>query len=187
MKNFVPFLLNKQLNDLIVGCGAANPPGIEVRCFVVEKDDIDIFPLRKVIGAPGDSVTLDGDIVLLPLKAFKIVDMVVDTGEVTTTMVGAEGSKAYESFLNGTLATTSATTREWLECNANGCLVWIVREKSGQMRVLGTKTIPATLDTVEGGTGIVAGDTRGYAISIKDHTGLTASTYEGVIDLDPLT
>ena len=173
--------------DLVTGCGEANPPGIEVRLYIVHKDDIDVFPARKATVLPGDPVTLDGDIVLLPLKYFKVFDIVTDTGEITDAMVGAEGSKSFEAFLNGTIPTTSAEVRAWLECNANGCLVVIAREKSGQMRVLGTKDIPATLNTVEGGTGLVAGDTRGYAISIKDHTGLTASTYEGVIDVDPLT
>lgn len=178
-----------ELQALVYGCGQANPPGVKVRCYAVHKDDIDTYPARKAFNPanPGDSVTLDGDIVLLPNKAFVPFDLVVDTGEIVTNMVGAEGSKSYESFLNGTLPTTDAIVREWLECNANGCLVIIVQEKSGQLRVLGTKDVPATLDTVEGGTGIVAGDTRGYAIGIKDHTGLTASTYEGVIDLDPLT
>jgi len=171
------------LTDLTSGCGDLNPPGLAVRLYVVHKDDIDTFPLRKITTGPGDSVTLDGDIVLVAGKKWAIVDIVSNSGKVIDTLVGAAGAKAFESTLDGIIPTTDAVVLEWMECNANGCLVILAKEKSGQIRVLGSKDLPAILETATIDTGAATGDTRGATIQIKADTGKTAPIYEGAIDL----
>jgi len=178
-----------EILDLVKNCGAANPPGIKTRLYVVCACDIVTFPDRLAFNAAsaGDSVTLDGDIVLDTNKAFKILDIITKTGKVIDTLVGAVGSKSYENTLDGVIATTDADVLEWLEQNANGCFVVIAEEVSGQKRVIGTMDVPAYLETATADTGAASGDQRGATIQIKAETGLVASVYTGAIDLDPLT
>lgn len=178
-----------ELRDLVTGCGSANPPGIEVRLYITHKDNIDVFPERKAASATiaGESAKLDGDITLLPNKKWSIFDIVTDTGEVKDTLVGSAGSKAWESLLEGVIPTTGPEVIEWFECNANGCLVVLAKEKSGVVRVLGSKLVPAILESAEATTGKTTGDTHGVTLTIKSTTGLMASVYEGVIDLDATT
>lgn len=175
------------LQSLVDACGSTNIPGIAVRTYWIQKDDIDVFPARKVTTGQGDSVTLDGNIVLLPLKAFKEIDLVTDSGEVKSTMVGPVGSRSFENTMDLILPTLAPATAEFHECNANQCLVLIVKQKDGNFRVLGDPDSPAYFETVEGASGKTSGNTSGFTDLVKDTTGKVAPFYEGTIDLDPLT
>lgn len=173
--------------DLIDSCGSKNIPGVSVRVYFAKKDDIDTFPPFKITTLPGDSVTLDGDIVMKALKKFYQVDIITDSGEVKDTLAGSIGSKVYESTFDFMKATTNPNVVEFQESLANECLVVIVKEKSGNLRVLGNLDSPAYLETAEGTTAKTTGDTRGFTNQIKATPGYAAPFYEGLIDIDDLT
>lgn len=173
--------------SLVNACGSTNVPGLAVRTWWVQKDDVDVFPDRKIAGPQGDTVVLDGDITLVALKAFKEIDLVTDSGEIKSTMVGPVGSRSFENTLDFIIPKLTPETAEFHECNANQCLVVIVKQKDGNFRVLGSPDSPAFFETQDGASGKTSGDTSGFTDQLKDTTGLVAPFYEGIIDIDPLT
>lgn len=188
-KSIIPQMLQNSIQDIVVGCGSTNPPGVNVRLYMVNKEEILTFPTKKAYdpAIAGESVKLDGEIILVPNSKWATIDIVTDTGEVKDGIVGTDGSKSIESFLDGVIPTTSASVLEWMERNANNCMVVLAKEKSGIVRVLGTKESPAKLESGEATTGKATGDIHGLTFSIKSTTGYTASIYEGTIDLDATT
>lgn len=173
--------------DLVIVCGETNPPGIAVDVYAVCACDIDVFPTFLTTTAPGDSITLDGNITLDALKAFKKFTIITDTGEVKDTAVGDTGSGSYESMLEGFIQGTDAPQLEWAKDVVNSCNVFIARDAKGVMRVLGSKERPAKRETIETGTGKASGDKRGINFVFKSSQGGPAPVYTGTIDLDPLT
>lgn len=175
------------IHDLIDECGKANPPGVAVRTHWVPKDDIDVFPSYLATANPGDTVKLNGDIVLKANKKFNQVDIITNSGQIKDTLVGAIGSKSWESTFDFMKASTDPKVLEFFECLAKGCLVVLIKEKSGQTRVMGNLDSPAYLESAETDTGKQSGDTRGVTAQIKADIGRVAPVYEGVIDTDDLT
>lgn len=173
--------------DLINKCGDPNPVGVKVKTYYVSIDDIDVFPPFKTTTAQGDSVVLDGNITLLPLKAWNRVDINSKTGEIKDTMVGPLGSRDWESTFDAITPKADPAQVEFFSCLANGCFVVLVEDKAGNFRVLGNPDLPASAETIEITTGKASGDNRGTTYQIKAEVGTPAPFYEGTIDLDPLT
>lgn len=176
-----------ELIDLVNECGSVNPPGLKVKTWWVASEDIDVMPSLKTTTGPGDTVTYDGAIVLKPNKAFKRVDIVSNSGKVMDTLVGAEGAKSYESVVDAIVPKTDPAQVEFFNCQANSCPVVLVEDKKGFVRVLGTASDPAVLESATIDTGAKTGDVRGVTFQIKSQIGIPAPFYEGAIDIDPLT
>jgi hypothetical protein len=171
-----------EVKDLASVCGEKNPTGIKVKLHAVCKDDILTWPAKKVTTGTGDSITFDGDIVLKAGKKFATIDVIADTGEVTHTAVGTRGSKSMVNKLDFKVVKSIASD-EWFNDNLNSCLVVLVTEKTGKVRVLGSPDVPAELLAAEGKTGMTLESEKSWIASINDSTGEVAPYYEGAIDL----
>lgn len=175
------------LFDLVDKCGSKNPPGVAVRTWWVPTKLIDTFPGLLASTDAGDTVELDGDIVLEALAKFTQIDIVTNSGEVKDQMVGELGSRSFESTFDFMLSTTNSPEIEFMESVANGCLCVLVKEKSGNIRVLGSPDSPAYLEAAESSTGKDSGSSRGITMQIKAATGSPAPFYTGAIDTDDAT
>lgn len=175
-----------EIQDLTFECGQGLIPGATAKLYMVCACDIDTFPGYLTTTGTGDSITLDGNIVLKANKKFAAVDVVVDSVDLTHTLVGVRTSKNYTNKIDGKAAKTKAAD-EWFEKNKNACIVCILEEKDGAKRVIGTDKIPAFLDTAEGKIGTSNESEKSWIFSIMDSTGKVAPYYTGTIDLDPLT
>lgn len=173
--------------DLVQTCGGTNLPGVKVPTYWVATSDIDTFPGYLITTDQGDSVKLDGDIVLIALAKFKQINVLTDSGEVKDTMVGNVGSKAFESTFDAMIPKTDPSSGEFFEKNANECLIVIVCDKNGFNRVFGNVDVPAKLETAEGAGGKTTGDDNGWTFQLKSTIGRIAPYYDGVIDVDDLT
>ena len=176
-----------EFGDLINICGEANSPGVKIKTFMVPAEDIDVFPALKASTNPGDTITLDGDIILKANKAWKRLDILTDSGEVKDVLVGSPGSKSWESTFDHIVPKANAEQLEYHNCTANACFVMIVQDKQGKFRVLGNPDLPAKIETNEVTTGKDSGGSRGATVQVKSSVGTPAPFYIGLIDLDPLT
>lgn len=170
------------LKELLAICGTPNPAGTTIPGYWVEASKIDTFPGFLTTTNPGDSITLDGDITLLATEAFKKIEIIQDTGEVKDTLVGPVGGKSFDNMYTFSIGGSNAEQLEFAKCTANACVVIIVKDKAGVFRVIGTKELPARIDTAEVSTGLGADSLRGGAYVAKVNTGCPAPVYTGVID-----
>lgn len=176
------------VKDLVVACGTKRIPGVEVDTYWVCVDDIDDLPgtITPPV-ADGDTLRIDGNIVLKALKKWAKVTLVTDSGEVKDTMLGEEGSHHYKSELMAEVPNTGAATAEWFELAVNGCAVCLVKEKNGDMRLMGNIGSPVKFISHENTSGKESGSKRIGSFTIESSTGRPALYYSGTIDLDPLT
>lgn len=168
--------------DLTGQCGKRTIPGFAVTIHAVCGCDIETYPERKTTTGVGDKITLDGNIVLKTGKKFATLEMISDTGKVTETEVGVIGSQNFQSQFEFKLPKTIAAD-EWLDQNPNACMVYVIKDKDGNMRVLGTPEIPTTRTAAVGTNGPGLADEKTWAITIMDNTGRIAPYYTGTIDL----
>ena len=163
-------------------CGTKIVPGTKSKLYLVCACDIDTFPARKSTTAVGDSITLDGDIVLKTGKAFAEIDIISETGVIKHTGVGSITSKNFTNSFDFKVQKDKASD-EWFNNTQNACLVGIIVEKDGTMRVFGQPDVPARIESAEGSTGGENADEKSWIAQIMDKTGQVAPIYEGAIDL----
>lgn len=171
-----------EVKDLANICGEKNPAGLKVDIYGVCKDDILTWPAKKVTTGVGDSITFDGDIVLKAGKKWAKIEVIADTGEVTHTAAGVRSSKGFTNKLDFKVAKSIASD-EWMNDNINSCMVFLAKEKTGNVRVIGSPEVPAELQAAEGKTGTNIESEKSWIASIMDTTGEVAPYYEGAIDV----
>jgi hypothetical protein len=167
--------------DLAGNCGDQVIPGNTARVWAVCACDITTFPGFLATTGVGDSITLDGNIVLAASKKFAKIDVVVDSGEVKHNQVGSVGSKNYTNSF-GFKVVKNIASDEWFNKHVNACFVFLVEDKEGNIRVLGNVKIPAMMDSSEGTTGTDNGTEKIWTAMIMDKTGKVAPYYTGTID-----
>lgn len=176
------------LNGDDAACGANIIPGLTKKAYAVCSCDIDVFPARLPYNplVPGEGITLDGPIVLKPLKKFAEIEIITDSGKVSHKQVGAKG---FENFTNefSIKAKKTIGADEWFDKNRNACFVIIVTEKDGTKRVIGSVDVPASMTASEGTTGDGNETEKVWTATFMDTTGFVAPVYADSIDLDPLT
>jgi hypothetical protein len=181
-----------EIQSLVEQCDGENPAGLIAKMWVIPTADIDVFPdLKSVATGPAatreEKITLDGDITALALKAFAVIDIVPDSAGLKDDAVGPNGGKSWQSMLGFTIPKTGPAQLGTANCLLNACVVAIVQDKEGYKRVIGSKDVPAKIETLGIDTGTTAEDLRGMKLEIKATTGRIAPIYEGVIDEDVLT
>lgn len=177
--------------DFTGGCGINRIPGTKTIAYAVPTGEITTWPALKTTTAPGDSITLDGDIILDAVTVgkgyFRQMDIVTDTGEISSAWVGDVGGKAWENRFSFFLAGTSTQNIEWYDCLVNNCNVMLVatRESPSEYKVLGSKDDPIIFEEVNITTGLAVGDRSGAALVAYDPAGHPIYTYAGTVDTTP--
>lgn len=173
-----------EVQDFVFECGTEIVPGANAKMYAVCACDIDVFPAYLTSTGTGDSITLDGDIVLKADKKWATVDVIVDSLDLTHTLVGVRSSRNYTNKIDAKMPKVKASD-EWMEKNKNACLVVIIEEKATNVRrVIGNVNVPASIDAAEGKIGTNNESEKSWIFSVMDTTGKVAPYYTGAIDLD---
>jgi hypothetical protein len=165
-------------------CGAKIVPGVAVTAFIACACDIETFPAlpEYEVDSPEDYVTLPGDIVLKEGKYWKKFKVMTDKGFILDELIGDKGSQHWKNSLNFNIAGTAAATLSWHQVTTNGCLIVVVKEKSGNFRVIGNVDVPATYASNQ----ISNGPDNSMSTSVLEAiTGVVAPIYEGVLPTGP--
>lgn len=171
-----------EIQDLAAPCGQKIIPGVKGFFYLACACNITTFPDFVATTAVGDKLQLDGDIVLAAGKKFAKIELTTETGRIKHNGVGVKGSR---NFTNGFEFKTpkSLASDEWFNENPNGCFVALIPQKDGAYRVIGTKDIPAFMETADADGGADNGDAAEWTATIMDKTGLVAPYYTGLIDV----
>lgn len=172
--------------SLVDPCGVYNPAGTKTDMWLAAADDVTNIPKFKsdMIPAgtdPGDSVTIGEVYTMAATKYFKKFKIIAQSGKVEDNLVGEIGGKTFESMFTFQLAGTKADQLEFAKCVANGCLIAIPKEKSGQLRNLGSKDDYAWIESIALTTGQKSGDLRGGTYVIKSVQGHPAPVYDSAL------
>ncbi|CAL2105493.1 conserved hypothetical protein [Tenacibaculum sp. 190524A02b] len=161
----------------------------ETEVYAAVSEHIDSFPSLPPLGGDPATTTLEGlatlntDIAFTTGKGFFKLQAQVDTGEVKDELVGNKGNKKVKSSYEFFLTNTSARNIGFIRQFKNTPMVFIVKEKTGRYRVIGSKTIPVYMDEASGTTGKGSEDDNGWNISVSATSGNPAPVYTGNIVL----
>ena len=175
------------LIDMLRVCGTSNLPGTKTTLYYAPKGEFTGWPATKAdnLGTdPGDTKILDEpfDFTGAPAGSgyWRRADILIDTGAVNHVLEGELGGRGYKNSLPFFILGTDAEQLEFADelVRYDGCLIAMIEDRNGKMRVLGTTGVPAQVESAEGGTGLKTGDRRGIAYVLMDSTGATSPIYD---------
>lgn len=169
--------------DLVGQYGVKTISGHKVKLYAVCACDIETWPAYKTTTGVGDSITLDGDIVLKAGKKWAVLETIVDTGKLTETEVGEVGSQVIQSMYELKFPKTIASD-EWVSKTPNVCTVLLIEDKDGKKRLIGSKDVPAIRTAAVGVNGALLTDAKNWAFTYTANTGDVAPYYESDAAID---
>jgi hypothetical protein len=161
----------------------------ETEVYAAIAEHIDTFPSLPALGGDPETTTLESlaklsaDITFTGTKGFFKLQAQTETGEVKDELVGNKGNKKVKSMYDFFLPTTSERNIGFIRQFKNVGMVFIVTEKTGRKRVVGSKLNPVYMDETSGTTGKGPEDDNGWQISVSATSGSPAPVYEGNVIL----
>lgn len=149
--------------------GRYNPAGT-TRVFYAFQEDILTFP---ELDDPESATTFESlvnytdPITMKEGKQFHELYHTVETGELRSTVVGSRDGKGFENFLELSFPGNQALILGFLAATANRNIIALVEEKNKVIRVLGSLTDPAFIDTNEYTSGKAIADARANILTLK--------------------
>jgi len=170
----------------IDACNAELVAGIaeaEVYAIIAEHIDTDqVPPAIDTANATLEQLgTISGDITVVTGKGFFKLAVQSETGEVKDELVGNKGNKKVKSSFDFFVANTSAQNIGFLRRFKNTPMVFLVKEKSGRVRKLGSKSVPIFMDTGSMTTGKGPEDDTGMQVTLSVVSSMPAPVYGGAI------
>lgn len=164
-------------------CAAPNPGGTETEITFIDEHGIENWPAflaQLGAGDAGQGVTLDGNITLKAGYHMHKYPVTTYTGEIKDDLVGDIDSKSFTSSILFQMKTTDAVVLEHAAITANGCWVCLMKENSGQVRVVGRKGNPAKMSQIAATTGSGDNPKRFVAFTVESKNNATpAPVYTG--------
>lgn len=157
----------------------------ETQVFAAIADHIDAFPSLPALGGDPTTTTLASlatitdDVTFVATKGFFKLQAQTETGEVKDEIVGNKGNKKVKSMYEFFLPNTSKRNIGFIRQYMNVPLVFIVTEKTGRKRLIGSKLNPVYMEEGSGTTGKGPEDDNGWQISVSTTSSSPAPVYEG--------
>lgn len=167
-------------------CGEVRTPGVETDIyFVCSCDILAPFPQPPTTSATqGATMIVTDDILLKPLKAFKKMRIIIDTGDIKNER---KASGAYDQMFDFKTV-TDENYDEWFNQNGSACLIAILIQKDGKKRLLGHPTKgPVMLQNAVSTQGTNNETNAEWTATLMASPGNVAYYYEGEIDEDETT
>lgn len=187
------------LQSLSRACGNNNLPGLQLKAYYAPADEFTGWPqTAEELGGSdqGDSKILDEAFdfsgAAVGKGYWREVDLTVNRNQWRSVLEGEPGGQSFKNNLDFFVKGTEAAQLEFADLMLaySGCLIWMIADKNDIYYVFGEPTNPCFVETVEGGSGQAAGDTRGFAYSLMTMTGLTPAIYDAAthgVDTTPNT
>lgn len=115
-------------------------------------------------------------------KGFHKIQLIPDTGLVETETVGEKGMKSFANSFSGEVRGTGAKNAGWLRKYRNVPMIFIVREKDGNVKQIGSELSPAYVTDPALSSGQSSEDKKMTEIKISDVQNYPAPEYAGTIE-----
>lgn len=159
--------------------GRFNPAGV-TKVWYAFTEDIASFP---VLADPETATTFsslveyDDPIVMKPGKKFEELYCTLEEGEVKATLVGPRDGKGYENMISISFPGNESNFLGYKAAGANREQVFLVKEKNGKIRVVGSLEDPAFMESDEESSGKKIADGRKSLLAFKASGATSAPIY----------
>lgn len=150
---------------------------------VSDFSDIKEIPSLATVTSYAEAATISETHTFLAGKGFTKLNVLADTGNVTSESVGSKGAKSFTTSLAGTLPGTSARNKGFGRAWKNAPLIAIAKARTGEYVQIGSKSGPAFFDTFSPNTGTAPEDVNGIPFVISATTKAPAPVYGGDLTL----
>jgi len=173
--------------DTLADCDVKRTPGVETDSYwVCACDVVAPFPQPPTSGPQGATMVITDDIILKPLKAWKKIRIIINSGELKNEQKNSGFDQMFDFK-----TVTDENYDEWFNehgSNPNPCMLVIVPQKDGKNRLMGHPTKgPVALINAKSTQGLGTDTNAEWTGTLQASPGNVAYYYEGDIDLDPLT
>ncbi|SDS12663.1 hypothetical protein SAMN04487764_1514 [Gillisia sp. Hel1_33_143] len=118
-------------------------------------------------------------------KGFHRVDFIPFSGSVDSVQVGEVGSISMENSLGAAVKGTNARVAGYMRRYTNVPMLYIIKEKNGDVKQIGSELSPAYIAEVGATSGKKPGEAKQTVIKIKDTQAYMAPNYAGTIQEFP--
>lgn len=118
-------------------------------------------------------------------RGFHKVYINPDSGMIDSAHAGEKGNLTIGNSLTGSLPGTGARVVGWSRKYKNMPMIYIVKEKDGSVRQLGTEDSPAYMSELAATSGQKAGDAKQTTVKISDTLPYMAPHYAGTMQIFP--
>jgi len=170
------------LFDIQHQSGQDNTAGLMTEFYFAKLDDIDTFPTPIADPTtPEEKMTISEDFVMKDGKGFHKGYMTWGRGGVSWSLQGPMDGKSFTHNFEFYKPGADKESLAFLSLAKNENLVFIVKDKDGNFRVVGSEGIPAKMDSVDGGTGQSGEDDKGDTITFVSEGANPPYFYEGSV------
>ena len=115
-------------------------------------------------------------------RGFHKVQLSPDSGKVESTNVGEKGFLNLENSFTGMVQGTGPKVAGWVRKYKNIPLIVVVKEKSGNIKQIGSDLSGAYVSEINATSGAAAGDKKGTTVKIAAIQGYMAPEYAAAIE-----
>ena len=115
-------------------------------------------------------------------RGFHKIYFLPDTGMVDSQKVGEKGNSSWTNTLTGSLPGTGARVSGYLRKYQNVPMIFVVKEKDGNVKQIGSELCPAYLTEGTPTSGAKPGDLKNTPIKFQDTQVQPAPEYAGTIE-----
>lgn len=148
---------------------------------VADFDTIIAPPKKSVATSLEEAGTITGPHTFTAPKGFFKINILPDTGEVTTTGEGDKGMRTNRNAFAGTLYGNSAKVKGFIRKYQNTGMIFLVTDLNGVIHQIGSEISPAYLSENNHTTGLKSGDVSGVPVKFEDTQAYPAPVYTGAI------
>lgn len=150
-------------------------------CEVKDFDTIAEPPALSVPTSYAAAATISDPHTFTAPAGFKKMGVLPDTGQVESPHQGEKGAKSVANAFMGTIPGVSPRNVGWLRRHKNVGMIFLVTERNGSIRQIGSKVNPAYIEEATPNSGLKAEDVNGIPIKISDVQAYAAPFYTGAI------
>ena len=114
-------------------------------------------------------------------KGFHKLDFIPFTGMVESVQIGEAGNLSFQNSIAGQIKGTNARVAGYFRRYKNEAMIYVVKEKNGDIKQLGSELSPAYITEVAATSGAKAGDLKSTTVKILDSQSYMAPNYGGAI------
>jgi len=176
------------IKNLTKKCGTPNPPGNRAILYAIPADEVTAMPPVGDGSVAGNTkiYTTAWSLSAESAKGYwRTIPIIANSGQETFTMVGERGGRSFENGQAFMLAGLDAENREFAECLATGCWMFMIKDRADDHPVVyGTNEDPAYAKEISGDGGKGPGDTKAISFVVGDDTGKIPFKYDSALAIN---
>jgi len=156
-----------ELIDITKPVGRNNTAGMFQKFYAARESDIKTWPTEPAAPAtPGAKLIYTTPFIMETGKKFIVIEVELGNAEIKFSPIGGRGGKCYKHSLEVFIPSLDPEVLGFQTETKNDNLVLIGRDRTGRLRIIGSKLLPAVLESGDGGTSKKAEDDPGAGSTV---------------------